>query len=166
MSTDAASHRRGEVTFLGLLLTAGVMIMATAGTARGQLSKATQEALRSSSEIYLATERKDGQMSSIKPVWFYYDSGDELFFTTSPSSWKARRIERGSPLHVWVGGKEGPHLIGKARKVTDPAIVDQMGRGYADKYWIAWLGFFKPRSSRVSEGKTTAYLVKLREVSE
>jgi general stress protein 26 len=140
--------------------------MATAGTARGQLSKSTEEALRTSSEIYLATERKDGAMSSSKPVWFYYEGGKELFFTTSPGSWKVRRLERGSPLHVWVGGKDGPHLVGKARKVTDPALVDRMGRGYGEKYWIAWLGFFKPRSSRVTEGKTVAYLVELTEAKK
>ena len=148
---------------IGAALAAGVVIMATAGTVRGQLSPATREALRSSSEIYLATERKDGQLSSIKPVWFYYEDGNELFFTTSPGSWKVRRIAQGSPLHVWVGSKDGPHLIGKPRQVTDAAIVDRMGRAYADKYWIAWLGFFKPRSARVTEGKTIAYLVDLKE---
>ena len=38
-----------------------------------------------------------------------------------------------------------------------------MGDAYGDKYWIAWLGFFKPRGSRVESGKTNAYLVSLRQ---
>jgi hypothetical protein len=47
--------------------------------------------------------------------------------------------------------------------VTDPALIDRMGRAYNDKYWIAWLGFFRPRSARVSAGKTVAYLVDVEE---
>src|SRR5262245_44874883 len=123
---------------------------------------ATQQALRDSDVIYIATRRRNGQPSSAKPVWFYYENGDTLFFTTSPGSWKAKRIAAGSPLDIHVGKADGPALSGEARAVTDPAHVDRMGAKYADKYWIAWLGFFKPRSSRVTEGKTVAYEVKLR----
>jgi general stress protein 26 len=144
---------------IALVLAVAVM---TSGRARaGELPAAVTQALRSSSYIYIATERSDGALSSIKPVWFYYEGGDELFFTTAPSSWKARRIARGSPLHIWVGDKSGPRLLGRAREVTDTEQIDRMGRAYADKYWLAWLGFFKPRSGRVAEGKTKAYLVRL-----
>ena len=38
--------------------------------------------------------------------------------------------------------------------VTDAELVDRMGRSYGEKYWIAWLGFFKPRSTRVTDGTT------------
>jgi hypothetical protein len=34
---------------------------------------------------------------------------------------------------------------------------------YADKYWIASMGLFKPRAERVAEGKTIAYRVTLAE---
>lgn len=128
-----------------------------------ELPPATQEALRSSDLLYIATRRENGDTSSIKPVWFFYEGGDTLFFTTSPGSWKAKRIAAGSPLYLWVGKKDGPFLIGEAKPVNDPELVDRMGRAYADKYWIAWLGFFKPRSDRVSSGKTVAYVVTLRE---
>ena len=40
-------------------------------------------------------------------------------------------------------------MQGTAEPVTDPALVDRMGEAYAKKYWIAWLGLFKPRSARV-----------------
>jgi len=122
----------------------------------------TQEQLRSSDYIYVATRRQSGERSSIKPVWYFYEGGDELFFTTAPTSWKARRIAEGSPLYIWVGAEDGPFLIGEAREVDDAALIDRMGKAYAEKYWIAWLGFFKPRSGRVGEGKTKAYLVRLR----
>ena len=56
--------------------------------------------LRESSLIYVATRRKSGTRSTIAPIWFYYEGGDELFFTTSPKSWKARRLRRGIARHA------------------------------------------------------------------
>lgn len=122
------------------------------------LPPATQTALRESKEIYVATRRKNGALSEIKPIWFYYDDG-KIFFTTSPDSWKAKRIAAGSPVYIWVGKEGGPFVQGSAEPVTDAALIDRMGEAYAQKYWIAWMGLFKPRSSRVTEGKTVAYLV-------
>jgi len=122
------------------------------------LPPATEAALRTSDLIYVATRRRNGALSSIKPIWFYYDGGT-IFFSTSPDSWKAKRLAAGSPLYIWVGSEGGPFVEGRAERVTDPALIDRMGAAYAQKYWIAWLGFFKPRSARVTEGKTNAYVV-------
>ena len=122
------------------------------------LPPATETALRSSDLIYVATRRRDGALSAISPIWFAYQDG-KIFFTTSPESWKAKRIAKGSAVYIWVGSKNGPFIEGSAERVADPGLVDRMGEAYAKKYWIAWLGFFKPRSSRVSDGKTNAYLV-------
>jgi hypothetical protein len=122
------------------------------------LPSATEAALRTSDLIYVATRRHNGALSAIKPIWFYYDGG-KIFFTTSPDSWKAKRIAAGSPLYIWVGSEQGPFVEGTAEPVTDPALIDRMGDAYGQKYWIAWLGFFKPRSARVTAGKTIAYVV-------
>jgi PPOX class probable F420-dependent enzyme len=139
----------------------GLASMVTASRA-GSVSPATKELLQSSSYIYTATTRKSGALSESVPIWFMYD-GDRIFFTTGPESWKAKRIARGSPLTIHVGTKTGPTLVGKATKVTDPALIDRMGQAYGAKYWIAWLGLFRPRSDRVTAGKTVAYLVDLEE---
>ncbi len=122
------------------------------------LPPATEDALRSADLIYVATRRRNGALSEIRPIWFMYVDG-QIFFTTEPTSWKAKRIAAGSPLYIWVGAEDGPFLEGAATPVTDPAFIDRMGERYAEKYWIAWLGLFKPRSSRVTAGKTAAYLV-------
>jgi hypothetical protein len=154
--------RRGT----GVAWPLGVVLMAGASSAGAQLPASTEEALRSSSEIYVATRRAGGEPSAAKPIWFYYLGDGKLFFTTSPGSWKEKRIARGSPLYIWVGNKkDAPYVLGEAKPSTDPAFIDRMGQAYADKYWIAWLGLFKPRSARVSEGKTKAYVVTL-EVAE
>ena len=151
-------RRRALKIFLG-----GIVCMVWPSASRAvKLSAATEAALRASDLIYVATRRKSGERSTVRPIWFYYD-GDKLFFTTSPDSWKAKRIAQGSPLYIWVGSESGPFLTGQAEPVTDPALIDRMGQAYKKKYWIAWLGFFKPRSERVTAGKTRAYLVTLSE---
>ncbi len=148
--------------YAAVVLLSSMCLFSPEPAAAADLPLETQQLLRSSDYIYTATRRKNGERSSIKPVWFYYEDGDELFFSTSPDSWKAKRLATGSPLYVWVGEKDGPYLIGEAREVDDPALIDRMGEAYNEKYWIAWLGFFRPRSERVTSGKTKAYVVKLR----
>jgi PPOX class probable F420-dependent enzyme len=114
---------------------------------------AVAEALRKAKQIWVATRRADGTASKAVPVWFMVD-GDALYFSTGPESHKARRIARGSPLLVWVGSADGPHFVGRAELVRDPAVAARMAPVYDRKYWISWLGFFRPRPERVREGKT------------
>jgi len=145
------------------IIAAGAAWMAKPSWARAaSVSPTAEAALRASDLIYVATRRKSGERSSVRPIWFCYDQG-QLFFTTSPTSWKAKRIARGSPLYIWVGSENGPFLTGRAEPVSDAALVDRMGEAYAKKYWIAWFGLFRPRAERVTTGKTKAYLVTLSE---
>lgn len=141
----------------GMLASAGWLLWPRSLRAMA-LPAATEEALQTSDLIYVATRRRNGALSTISPIWFMYVDG-RIFFTTAPTSWKAKRIAAGSPLYIWVGAEDGPFLEGTATPVTDAAFIDRMGERYAEKYWIAWLGLFKPRSARVADGKTVAYLV-------
>ncbi|HYY05968.1 MAG TPA: pyridoxamine 5'-phosphate oxidase family protein [Candidatus Limnocylindria bacterium] len=111
------------------------------------------EALRAAKQIYVATRRADGTPSRAVPVWFMLD-GEALYFTTGPESHKARRIARGSPLLVWVGRRDGPHFVGRAELVREPAVASRMAPVYDRKYWLSWLGFFRPRPERVRAGRT------------
>jgi general stress protein 26 len=110
-------------------------------------------ALRTENYIYVATKRLNGEWSTAAPVWFMYD-GEGLYFTISPSSHKAHRIHRGSPIKIWVGTNDGPSFEAKAQFVKDGALAERMGKFYSDKYWLAWLGFARPRPARVGSGKT------------
>jgi hypothetical protein len=109
-------------------------------------------------QIYVATERKDGSRSSAVPVWFGY-MDEALWFNTAPGSHKAKRVQRGSPMYVSAEGADGPFLKAKAEIVKDGAIAARLGDMYAQKYWIAWLGFFRPSRERNESGK--AVLLKL-----
>ena len=139
---------------LGLVFSIGIVL---AGTAQGDegLSDEIKAALTTEPYIYVATRRLNGEWSTPAPIWFMYD-GDAIYFTTSPTSHKAHRIYRGSPVRIWVGEKDGPLLEGEARFIKDRPIVERMAAGYSQKYWIAWLGFFRPRPGRVASGKTLA----------
>lgn len=110
-------------------------------------------ALHQAKHLYVATRRADGSASKKVPVWFMFD-GDAIYFTTVPDSHKARRIRKGSPVLVWVGREDGPHFEGRGELKTDPDLAARMAPVYDQKYWISWLGFFRPRPERVRAGKT------------
>ena len=148
-------------TMLGLLIALGLCMVGVAQGADG-LSSEVEAALKTENYIYVATRRLNGEWSTSAPVWFMYD-GEAVYFTTAPTTHKAHRIHRGSPVRVWVGKKDGPFFEGEARFVKDRAVVKRMAEVYTQKYWLAWLGFFRPRPRRVSSGKTL--VVKVRPVA-
>jgi PPOX class probable F420-dependent enzyme len=147
--TTAATERRFGMMALGLLL----LTVVVAAVAHAGLDPTVVDALKGSKNIYVATKRADGTLSKVVPVWFMFD-GAALYFATDPHSHKAKRIAKGSPLHVWVGRADGPHFVGRASLVKDPEQAARMAPVYNQKYWIAWLGFFRPDPERVRSGKT------------
>ena len=134
-----------------------VVVAAAVGSA--EFTPEVAEALRNSKEIYVATRRGDGTMSKVVPVWFMFD-GLAVYFSTEPKSHKARRIGHGSPLYVWVGRADGPHFVAAAELVRDPDLAARMAPVYTRKYWIAWLGLFRPNPERVRAGKTVLVKIK------
>ena len=111
------------------------------------------EQLTRAKEIYVATQRKDGKRSAAVPVWFGL-MDNAVWFTTGPSSHKAKRIQRGSPVFMAVKGTDGPFVKMKAEIISDGAQAERLGTIYGQKYWIAWLGLFRPSRARNESGKT------------
>jgi len=108
--------------------------------------------LNESKQIYVATLRKDGKRSTVVPVWFGIVDG-AIWFATLPKSYKAKRVRHGSPMFVSVQGKDGPFIQTKADIVKDGAIAERLGEIYTRKYWIAWLGMFRPSREKIESGK-------------
>jgi len=131
-----------------------VMTAMAAPEARADAAFAPQfvQQLQAAKEIYVATQRKDGSRSQVVPVWFGYMDG-AVWFTTSPTSHKGKRVKSGSPMFVSATGPDGPFIRCKAAIVKDPQAAEQLGAMYSQKYWIAWLGLFRPSRSRVESGK-------------
>jgi general stress protein 26 len=140
-------------------LFSGLIILAAAlESAAEPLPAEMQQALATEKQIYVATRRADGSQSAAAPIWFWWD-GTHVYFTTSPDSHKGKRIRRGSPVLVSVKGADGPFVEGTPEIIDDLDLVARMGEEYNKKYWIAWMGFFRPRPDRVAEGKTIAVKV-------
>ncbi len=142
---------------LALLLAAAAAqlmpVPAMAEQTSAQFPPDVVEQLQHKKEIYVATARKNGQRSKAVPVWFGYLDG-AIWFTTAPNSHKGQRVRRGSPIFVSVQGADGPFVKTKAEIVNDGAMAERLGELYSQKYWIAWLGFFRPSRARNESGKT------------
>ncbi len=124
--------------------------------ARSETSTRDLAALQNASLVYIATVRKDGNQSKPAPVWFVVSSGNQVLIETSPASWKARRIRRGSPAIVWIGKADGPAFVGKAEIVSDESDLSRIVGGYPAKYLAARAGFFRPTMEKFSSGRICA----------
>ncbi len=100
------------------LLAAAAILAAIAAPAIAATSPRDADALAKATYIYIATVRKDGNQSKAAPVWFITTADNQILIETSPTSWKAKRIKRGSPAMIWIGTRTGPAFIGKAEIVS------------------------------------------------
>jgi len=65
--------------------------------------------LQTEKEIYIATQRANGQWSTAGTRVVYLRRESRLF-DDCPHSYKAGRIKRSSPVRIWVAATEGPSL--------------------------------------------------------
>lgn len=136
-----------------LLLTLSVCAVAYGA---GQLSDSVKTALETQKLVSIATQRANGGWGRAAPVWFMYD-GEGVYFITAPSSYKARRIRRGSLAQVWLDDTAGPVFTGETHIVTDGPTLDRLNAAYKRKYWAAWLTYWaRPLAGRVEAGTLVA----------
>lgn len=125
------------------------------------VSQRDLDALSQASLLYIATVRKDGNQSTVAPVWFTVTPDHLILIQTRPTTWKAKRIRRGSPVIVWIGKKNGPAFIGTAEITGDPAVSGQIVRDYPKKYLMARLGLHNPTQAMFDKGEILAIKIKL-----
>ena len=143
---------------LGIILTlsVGSGSMADSG---GALSSSLKTFLKTQKLISVATKRPNGDWSRPAPIWFAYED-EAIYFITAPTSFKARRIRRGSSVLVWLDEKRDPAFSGETQIVTDPVILDRINAAYKKKYWVAWLTYWAmPLAGRVQASKMVAVRV-------
>lgn len=117
-----------------------------------KVSQRDIDALSTASILYIATVRKDGNQSTVAPVWFTLSPDHLVLIQTQPTTWKAKRIRRGSPAIVWIGKKHGPAFIGKAEISSDPAVSRQIIEDYPKKYLMARFGLHRPTQAMFDKG--------------
>ena len=118
-----------------------------------QVSQRDIDALSTASVLYIATVRKDGNQSTPAPVWFTVAPDHLVLIQTSPTTWKAKRIRRGSPVIVWIGKTKGPAFIGKAEITNDPAVAREIVADYPKRYLMARLGMHTPTQEMFDRGQ-------------
>ncbi len=126
------------------------------GKTDAQVSQRDINALSTASVLYIATVRKDGNQSTPAPVWFTVAPDHLVLIQTQPTTWKAKRIRRGSPVIVWIGKTKGPAFIGKAEITSDPAVPRQIVEDYPKRYLMARLGLHKPTQEMFDKGQILA----------
>ena len=130
-----------------------ITLAASASLAIPATSPRDVNALAKATYIYIATVRKDGNQSRAVPVWFITTADNQVLIETGPSSWKAKRIKRGSPALIWIGARNGPALIAKAEIVQDKTLQDQVIEQYPKKYLLARIGFARPSRAKLDSGQ-------------
>jgi hypothetical protein len=135
------------------LIAAAAILAAVATPAVAATSPRDADALAKATYIYIATVRKDGNQSKAAPVWFITTADKQVLIETSPTSWKAKRIKRGSPAMIWIGARTGPAFIGKAEIVMDAKLQDQVIAEYPKKYLLARIGFARPSRAKLDSGQ-------------
>jgi hypothetical protein len=123
------------------------------GEADAPVSQRDIDALSTASVLYIATVRKDGNQSAPAPVWFTVAPDHLVLIQTPPTTWKAKRIRRGSPVIVWIGKTKGPAFIGKAEITSDPAVARRIVEDYPKRYLMARLGVHTPTQEMFDKGQ-------------
>ncbi|MBV8770786.1 MAG: pyridoxamine 5'-phosphate oxidase family protein [Deltaproteobacteria bacterium] len=118
------------------LLIITILLLAPASSTNAAISPRDHQALAKAELVYVATVRKNGTQSTAAPVWFTIGTdNDSILIQTEKTTWKAKRIRRGSPVLVWIGKANGPAFIGKAEIMSEPAIRDKILKDFREKYW-------------------------------
>jgi len=147
----------GSPKWLVTLLAAVVAIAASNGAARAEISPRDQQALSRADLVFIATVRKSGMQSKAAPVWFTTGiDNNSILIQTEHTTWKAKRIRRGSPVLVWIGKPSGPAFIGRAEITNDAALQNKILADFRQKYLQNRLLGMGPSRSEFENGELVA----------
>jgi general stress protein 26 len=140
----------------GILITMlALFVLSSYG--RAAISTRDQQALAKADLVYVATVRKNGMQSKAAPVWFTSGAdNNSILIQTGKTTWKAKRISRGSPVLVWIGKADGPAFIGKAEITGDTAIRDKILNDFREKYWQNRVMGVGPSRAKFDSGERIA----------
>jgi len=153
---------------LAILLMAIVATGTWKGAARAEISQRDQQALSQADLVFIATVRKNGMQSKAAPVWFTTGAdNNSILIQTEHTTWKAKRIRRGSPVLVWIGKPGGPAFIGKAEITNDPALQNKILADFRQKYLQNRLLGMGPSRAEFDSGEQVAIkITPLRDLPE
>src|SRR5215831_19280108 len=150
MTTNSTAPR-----LLTIILTATVVLALSNVSARAEISPRDQQALAKADLVYVATVRKNGTQSKAAPVWFTTGAdNDSILIQTRPTTWKAKRIKRGSHVVLlWVGKEDGPALIGQAEITSNSEVQNKILKDFREKYWANRVMGVGPSRAKFDSGE-------------
>jgi len=95
-------------TLLRVLVSVTVALALTHSLARAEISRRDREALSKADLVYAATVRKNATQSQSGARMVHDRDNNSILIQTEKTTWKAKRIRRGSPGLVWIGTADGP----------------------------------------------------------
>jgi hypothetical protein len=138
-----------------MIVVAGVTLVNIC--ARAQISQRDEQPLSRADLIFIATVRKNGMQSRAAPVWFTLTvDRKSILIQTEHTTWKAKRIRRGSPVLVWIDKPDGPAFIGRAEIINDPTMQDKILADFRQKYLQARLFGMGPSRGEFENGEEVA----------
>jgi general stress protein 26 len=149
--------RAGSLKLLAIVFAAIAAIAAFNGAATAEISQRDQQALSRADLIFVATVRKNGMQSRAAPVWFTTDADkNSILIQTEHTTWKAKRIRRGSHVLVWIGKPDGPAFIGRAEITNEPTLQNKILADFRQKYLQNWLFGMGPSRAEFENGELLA----------
>src|SRR5215831_3032564 len=118
----------------GMLAVVVLLIGVFATPAQGSLSPELQKALESSKYIYVASTRKNGELSKAAEIWFMLHNG-AVWVCSPPTTHRVKRLKAGkTEAKIFVGKPDGPSFKAKGSLVKDPEVNKVLFDTYAKKY--------------------------------
>ena len=153
---------------LAILLGSLVAIAGLNSAASAEISQRDQQALTGADLVFIATVRKNGMQSRAAPVWFTIGAdNNSILIQTEHTTWKAKRIRRGSPVLVWIGKPDGPAFIGRADITNDSALQNKILTDFRQKYLQNRLLGMGPSRAEFESGEQVAIkITPLRDLPE
>src|SRR5215831_12689704 len=96
---DTAMTTGYSARMLRVVLMIIAVQLLVSSSSNAAISARDQQALAKADLVYVATIRKNGTQSTAAPVWFTTGTdNNSILIQTGPTTWKAKRIRRGSPV--------------------------------------------------------------------
>ena len=136
-------------------LLGGVLVFGLPRPATAELGPELQQALESSTYVYIQSERKSGAFGSKAEIWFLHHAG-AVWVGTPMSTYRVKRIQAGrTRAKVWIGSTDGPMFDAVGELVQDDEVAERMFQTFAKKYPDGWPTYEERFRSGFGDGSRT-----------
>ena len=148
-------RRAGRLAAGLACLLGGILVFGLPRPATAELSPELQQALDTSTYVYIQSERKSGAFGSKAEIWFLHHAG-AVWVGTPVSTYRVKRIQAGrTKAKVWIGSTDGPMFDAVGELVQDDEVAERMFQTFAEKYPDGWPTYEERFRSGFGDGSRT-----------